>query len=568
MTSISATGLLKVGPPEQVSMRTSDGTRLDADIYRPQTGGPYPVLLQRQAYGRSIACTICYAHPSWYAAHGYIVVVQDIRGRGTSEGKFVLGANDISDGAEAVEWAAKLPGSTGEVGMYGFSYQAYNQLMAALGDSPSLKALAPAMFAWKLREDWAYENGAFRLGGALAWAIQIAAETARHAGDRAAYVELLGASRSVPYLEDVFCRPAIIEKHRDLSHYHRWLDTRPDDPYWTKASAGAHSAALKKRKLPILAIGGWFDSLLKGTLAGISELADADAGPLLSVIGPWTHFPWDRKVGPLDFGPEAARNMDELHVRWFDQWLKGKDNGFSQTQSHELYDMGARQWRKFSKWPDAKTGFFLEGGGRASIDLGDGSLAANAPAHDARYECLVQDPWRPAPAVGGSFGGPPGPTDRSGVDARGDVLTFTTAPFERPFTIVGDVQARLYAESDGPSFDLCCTLSRVTANGQSFVLCEGFRKVDHVDGLVEIPMRATCITLVPGESLRLSIAGAAFPAIPVNPGTGDDPTRTPSVKARITTTRILHGSKHPSQLILTQPDPPAQTPGAQSYFAK
>src|ERR1700710_1902096 len=123
-------GLLPVHAPQMRSMLTRDGLRLDADIYRPAIEGRYPVLLQRQAYGRRIACGICYAHPAWYAAHGYIVVVQDVRGRGTSEGVFRPGEHEIEDGADAVEWAARLEGSTGDVGMYGFSYQAYDQLLA------------------------------------------------------------------------------------------------------------------------------------------------------------------------------------------------------------------------------------------------------------------------------------------------------------------------------------------------------------------------------------------------------------------------------------------------------
>src|SRR5579859_3892411 len=123
--------MLPVKPVESAFMVTSDGVRLDADIYRPDDKESYPVLLMRQAYGRRIACTICYAHPAWYAAHGYVVVIQDIRGRGTSEGEFRVCEDDIRDGAETIEWASRLPGTTGVVGMYGFSYQGYNQLLAA-----------------------------------------------------------------------------------------------------------------------------------------------------------------------------------------------------------------------------------------------------------------------------------------------------------------------------------------------------------------------------------------------------------------------------------------------------
>jgi len=157
-------------------MQTRDGVRLDADVYRPDAVGEFPVLLMRQPYGRAIASTVVYAHPVWYAAHD-IVVIQDVRGRGTSEGTFQLFANEIEDGFDAVNWAAQLPGSDGQVGMYGFSYQGMTQLYAAVKNPPALKAIAPAMLAYDLYTDWAYEGGAFCLQANLGWAIQLAAET-------------------------------------------------------------------------------------------------------------------------------------------------------------------------------------------------------------------------------------------------------------------------------------------------------------------------------------------------------------------------------------------------------
>ena len=182
--------------PETASMRTRDGVRLDADVYRPESTGSFPVLLMRQPYGRQIASTICYAHPTWYAAQGYTVVIQDVRGRGTSEGAFRLFADDVADGEDTIAWASSLPGSSGAVGMYGFSYQGTNQLLAASSGAAALKALAPAMIGWDIGADWAYENDAFCLAAGLGWATQIGAETARLAGDREAFDVLFRFSRA------------------------------------------------------------------------------------------------------------------------------------------------------------------------------------------------------------------------------------------------------------------------------------------------------------------------------------------------------------------------------------
>ncbi len=161
----------------------------------------------------------------------------------------------------------------------------------------------------------------------------------------------------------------------------------------------------------------------------------------------------------------------------------------------------------------------------------------------ASTEFVVQDPWRPAPSVGGAFGSPPGPVDRSVVDLRGDVATYTTAPFETDFALAGAVRAVLYIESDTPSFDVNCVLSRVRRFRTAIPLCEGHARIDSVakDAPVIISMRATCATIKPGEALRLSIAGASFPAFPVNPGTGNDPTRATRAEALITTLAINCG---------------------------
>ncbi len=549
MTATSA-GLPVLGPRTE-SMRARDGVRLDADVYRPDAPGPWPVLLMRQPYGRAIASTVCYAHPAWYAAQGYVVVIQDVRGRGTSEGVFGALENDRADGADAVAWAAELEGSSGAVGMYGFSYQGVTQLLAAAEAGPALRALAPAMIGWNLADDWAYENGAFNLAANLGWAVQIAAESARLGGDAAAFDELHAYSRSIAFSAPNPARPALMERHRALSHYHRWLEEPADSAYWRAISPGASAGALLARGLPMLFIGGWFDSHLPGTLAGYKAMAPGGQARL--EVGPWTHFPWDRRVGGLDFGPDAIGAIDRLQVRWFDRWLKGVDNGVEREPPVSLFDMGARCWRRYSRWPDAPRRFHLASDGRAAVDGEAGRLTDAAPSAPG-VDHLVHDPWRPAPSVGGAFGAPSGPVDRAVIDARPDVLTFTTAPLGESLTLAGDASALLVIRCDAPSFDLACVLSRVVASGASFQLAEGYVSVPlgAPRDPVRVPLRATCATLAPGERLRLSIAGASFPAHPVNPGDGRRGEDAALIEARLITLGLVTGPGA-SHLIVSTP---------------
>jgi putative CocE/NonD family hydrolase len=533
--------------PETVSMRTRDGVRLDADVYRPDGSGPFPVLLMRMPYGRQIASTLCYAHPSWYADRGYIVVIQDVRGRGTSEGVFRLFADDVADGEDTVRWAAALQGSSGAVGMYGFSYQGTNQLLAASSGLAALKALAPAMIGWDIGSDWAYENNAFCLAAGLGWATQLGAETARLAGDEEAFCAFFRASGSSSFQSPIAARPDYIERFEKYTHYQAWLHNPPGSSYWHEISPALRARSLE---VPMLFVGGWYDSHLPGTIAAFRHFASGGPERTRIVIGPWTHFPWTRSIGGHDFGTDAMTDIDQLQVRWFDYWLKGKNMGLAAEPPVRLFDMGENTWHDFPTWPQKSATLFLSGSGRASIDEGNGKLGSE-PASREGTEFIVHDPWRPVPAVGGAYGTPPGPADRSVIDARPDVLTFTSEPALEPMALAGDVTAELWLVVDAPSFDVSCVVSRVSPNGGAMPLAQGYRLVKsgaNLNHAIQIPMRATCATIKLGERVRLSIAGASFPAYPVNPGTGKNPTAASASEARIITIGLRHGGRYASWL--------------------
>lgn len=534
-------------PPKIETMTLKDGTRLDADVYRPAVSGSYPVLLQRQAYSRRIACSICYAHPAWYASHGYIVVVQDVRGRGTSEGTFRPGETEIEDGAESVEWAARLDGANGDVAMYGFSYQAYNQLLAAAGDCPSLKALAPAMGPWNSAH-WAYENGALQMKHMIGWGIQITAEAARRAGDDDAFSALQAAGSNLPFDGPVAAMPKLLQKYRHYSHVMDWLETPVDSPYWDRISPATSVDAIRDRHLPMLFVGGWFDPFLPATVESFRALATSSEDTRL-IVGPWIHFPWTRKLSSIDFGPGAARNIDIDHIRFFDHVLKGLPSE-AEHRRIELFDIGLKTWRHYQALPANAQSLFLGGTGRASMDPQGGTLGPRQTP-DENGEHIVHDPWRPAPTVGGYYGVPPGPVDRRVADERGDVLTFTTEALEDAIEVVGEPEVELHVSCDRPSFDLSCILSLVTSEERVLQISSGYAHYRvATPGRYRLKLAATCATLQQGERLRLSVAAADYPAYPINPGTGEDPVSSPKTHAVVTTIAVWHGATRPSLLRL------------------
>ncbi len=538
-------------------MQTRDGIRLDADLYRPDAEGSFPVLLMRQPYGRSIASTVVYAHPRWYAAHGYIVVIQDVRGRGTSAGSFDLFANEVEDGFDTVEWAASLPGSTGQVGMYGFSYQGMTQIYAASQRPKGLTTICPAMLPYDVYTDMAYPGGAFRLQLNLGWAIQLETENARLRGDQAAYQALFNASRHLPFHDPIPARPHVIQQWAPHSYYQTWLDHPDPDPYWDRLSPKTY---VRDLDLPMLHIGGWFDAYMQGTFSLYQAIQAQSSQPQYLIVGPWCHLPWSRKVGELDLGPQAVSPIDQLQLRWFDQFLKGIDTGILNEDPIHLFELGSNRWRSFPEWPQPQPkAYVLISSGLAAISDQDGSLQLAATPDPGFPDILVHDPWRPVPSLGGHEAGPAGIFERSGIDGRSDVLTYTSDPLEQDLHVAGEVAVEIQVEADGKSFDLAVVLSRVQSDGKVYNLTQGYARIEsHIDQLdqhgserlTRIPLQPICVQFKPGESIRLSVSGSSFPAYPINPGTGATAGEAQGIDHQIITITVQTGGAQASRLWL------------------
>jgi uncharacterized protein len=519
------------------SMLTRDGVRLDADVYYPPEPGEFPVLLMRQPYGRAIASTVVYAHPRWYAAQGYIVVIQDVRGRGSSEGEFDLFAHEINDGFDTVNWAASLPHSTGEVGMYGFSYQGMTQLYAAAAQPIALKTLCPSMIGYDLYQDWAYEGGAFCYQLNLSWAIQLAAETARRQGNVEAYQALYTASRNPPLQDPVCPRSPLLEKYAPDSFYHDWLAHPEPDNYWAKLSPQAYMGNVD---LPMLHIGGWFDTYMRGTLRFYQEMTTRRS-PQALWVAPWAHLPWGRRVGAIDYGLEANNGIDRLQIRWFDHFLKGEDTGLLDEPLVHLFEMGSNEWRKFNKFPQGATkSYFLVTTGLAGMDEQQGKLV-ETPEDTLADDIWVHDPWRPVPAIGGHAVFPAGAGDRASTDCRSDVLTYQTAPLTTDLHIGGELSVSLQCTADTPSFDLCAVLSEVKTNGV-YNFSQGYQRVNSPQTNIAIAMQPTCICIPKGNAIRLSISAACFPAYAVNSGMGTSAVESRLIDAKVITLALKSGS--------------------------
>lgn len=532
---------------ETLSLKTRDGIRLDADVYRPISTESFPILLMRQPYGKKIASTVVYAHPIWYASHGYIVVIQDVRGRGTSQGKFDLFVNEIEDSFDTINWLSELQGSTGIIGMYGFSYQGMTQLYAASTQLKALKTVCPAMVAYDLYYDWAYENGAFCLQTNLGWAIQLSAETARLRRDHNTFHKLYKASRELPLSDPISAYPDLMKEFAPNSFYHDWINHPCPDDYWSNLSPNSF---INQLDLPMLHIGGWFDPYLRGNINLYNAMKTRSTYPQNIVIGPWGHIPWGSKLGNQNYTKSAYSFIDKYQIDWFDHFLKGKEIEHLYSQPISLFEMGSNQWKYSKNWENkAEKNYYIFSQGLANIREDDGQLI-NKIYNNKINDIIVHDPWRPVPSLGGHCSIPSGSFERSQLDTRFDILTYTSEKLTEDLSISGTPFIEMYCTSDTPSFDISVILSEVKPDGNVYNFSQGYSRINSDNLPIKISLQPTCIKINQGNCLRISISGACFPAYAMNTGTGKSPNKEQLIDAQVITIKVWSKPDQISKIVL------------------
>ena len=564
------------------AMPCADGTQLATRLWSPDPGGPagpgpWPVLLMRQPYGRAIASTPTYVHPRWYAERGFVVAVQDVRGRGDSQGEFGGFAQEAADGAAAVRWARRLPESNGRVGAYGFSYQGLTQLLIASEatnpgggsgsgsasdsgghpadaglDDPCPDCLVPAMAGCDERLHWASEGGAHWWATGLGWALQLAAEGCRRRGDGEGWRALRHSLASGAFLEEGL---ALLERFDPAGMGRGWFALDPaSEEGWRSHRIDPH---LLQR--PMLLVGGWHDPQLRGVLDLWQQARAAGGRPGL-LVGDWTHLNWQGGIDSLQLAffqrhllgsPTTAGGSFAVSVvgepRMPMAWAGALAGGTAlEAQPGGSWFQGGSEDPPPARWS-------LLSDGRAAVTTQEGRLHLSpAPAEDRERGgtvVLVHDPWRPLPARGGHLGLPPGSINRAELDQRSEVACFTSEPLACAACWAARPTLRLRAAADQPGFDLCLVLS-LLPEGSAEVrqLSTGFGRWLGSGALEnqlrEVALQPLAVALRPGDRLRLSMAPAAWPAIAVNPGDGSQPrgARGPGHRV-ITVTLELEGAE-------------------------
>ncbi len=590
-------GLGKVVVEQNIMIPAGDSVLLATDIYRPGIDGqpaeaPAPLLLQRTPYGKSSERFA--AQAMYFAEQGYVVALQDLRGRYSSGGAFTKYNHlEASDGAHTVEWLERLPYVDGRVAMWGTSYGAHTAADASKLNPEGLSALIINMGG--MANAWGHavrQGGAFELGRELTWAF-----------------------RQIPLeIEDPVVK-AHFEREQADDWYHAWpfrrglspLSIAPNfenyvleeyahgdyDEYWKAIGINWEEYYDQTADVPMVHVGGWYDIFLPGTIRNFQELSRRQSTPKWLIIGPWTHSGNERTyAGDVDFGPAAA--IPDFHsgfqVRWFDYLLKGKKAEGIPDKPVQLFVMGTGDGSKNEAGRLNHGGYWLEAGGWPLPDArpdtfyfhADGSLSTLPPAKGPSSTTFTFDPGHPVPTIGGNVSArvKDGAYDQRErpdfigsrppylpLRARSDVVVFQTEPLEEDLQVIGPIIVRLYVSSTAKDTDFTVKLLDVYPPSEDFpsgfdmnltdaIVRMSYRNGRHTRDLIT-PGKVYELTIDPfptanvfkkGHRIRIDISSSNFPRWDVNPNTGE-PFESSRRKVKADNT-VYHSRERPSQVVL------------------
>lgn len=562
-----------------VPMRTRDGVTLYSDVYRPDAPGRFPVLVVRTPYDKSVDMAL--TEKDYFPPRGYVVVVQDTRGRFRSEGGFYPFIHEAEDGYDTIEWAASLPWSDGNVGTVGQSYLGLVQYLAAPQRPAHLRAMSPVSGPVTYFEDCVYRRGVFELGWMLAYFTSMARNTLERKGLYEQQRATLDSYVSHPHIPMSPFKKEVY-RHLPLRDWgERLKDGAPyfadllkhwtNGPYWYATDLRRQFAHIKT---PMLHVGSWYDVFQYDTLTMFTGLRDqamtleARRNQKL-IMGPWGHLvpyaaPTSKGTGEIDFGPEALIELHDIQLRWFDYFLKGVESGVLEEAPIRLFVMGENRWRDENEWPLARTQYtkvYLHSGGSANSVRGTGRLSFVVPGEE-QPDRYTYDPNDPVPTRGGStLGIALGVFDQSKIEERTDVLVYTSDVLTADMEVTGPIILKLFAASSALDTDFTAKLVDVRPDSYAQNLAEGVMRARFRESLstptlitpekvyeYAVDLWATSHVFTAGHRVRLEVSSSNFPRYDRNPNTGHD--FGVDAELRVARQTIFHDNRYPSHLLL------------------
>lgn len=582
---------------QKVMMPMRDGIRLCTDIYRPKTDQPVPVIFSRTPYNFNLWVDGKLNKRQLQRAmeavkRGYAYVVQNERGRYFSEGEWDILGVPLTDGADAFSWMASQSWCNGKIGTFGCSSTAEWQMAVAALDHPAHAAMVPQGYGAGVgRVGDYYEQGNWYRGGAqqmlfTSWLYWVQNGRVRPMFPKdATQEELIRMSRFfdlVPDAPDVDWKTAfahlpvedIIENvEGPVGIYKDMIRRKPNDPAWYEGGLYHDDMPFG---VPSFWFTSWYDVSISPNLALFNHVRkDEKVGDdQYLVIAPVLHCAYTRAtentiVGERSVG-DARLHYDDLIYGWFDYWLKGDETKDpAQMPRVRYYTMGSNEWQTADTWPPASaemTAYYLHSGGKANSLFGDGQLSTEKPGKNNAPDAFTYDPLNPVPSVGGNVcctGGAidGGSFDQQELEARNDILVYTTPPLQEGVEVSGFIETTLYVASDAKDTDFTIKLVDVYPDGRAYNLDETIQRARYREGYdkevfmeegevykLELTPMSTSNYFEKGHRIRIEISSSNFPRFERNLNTGgDNYNETEAVKAR---NQVYHNAQYPSQVRL------------------
>jgi len=589
---------------------TRDDVRLSTDLYLPESlDGPLPTILIRTPYNKRgwREGQLQHIQIEALVGAGYAVAVQDVRGKFESEGRFAPTFKDDVDAYDTVDWIIAQDWSNGRVGRYGCSYLGENQVTAAPLRHPAVRALVPQASGGALGNvDGRYRYFGIKNGGVNE--LIMSTGWFRGAGsaihyvpafrmDREAFLEIADLFNPAPSIPDAdtweLARhlPSVEimdEAGVAPSAFEDSFLSEVTDPYWEQFPYLSEGDQIDT---PALFDNGWYDYGVAETLHQFNyfkenAVSEEAAENQFAIISPMTHCGHffnteNTTVGDRELG-DSRYNYMQLYIDWFDHWLKDVDNGVTDLPSLQYYVMGREEWRGAEAWPLPETQFtpyYLHADQSANGLAAEGRLSTEPPSAGAEASTFVYDPLDPVPSRGGPLCctgteiPPEGAFDQADIQAREDILVFTTPPFSEGLEVTGPLKAVLYVSSDAVDTDFTARITDVYPDGRAFNIQEGVIRARYRDGFeqpvfmeegevyrVNVDIQATSNFFRPGHRLRLEISSSSWPRWERNLNTGGVVSLEAAEDAIVATNTIHHGPEHASYVLL--PVIPAAEEGA------
>ena len=531
----------KVKTERRVRMTTRDGVKLMADVSRPEGDGKFPTVLVRTPYGRAASLL----SENWLASRGYVVMSQDVRGRGGSDGEWDPLVHERKDGKDTLDWIVSQPWSDGKVGMIGGSYLGYVQWAAATTHHPALKCIIPQVSPPQPDSNFPWDHGSFMLLSDLWWC--------RVVKDRSSTTA--GAFEKLTNLDTLMTLPltSVDDKFfgENIPFFDKWL-RRPTLKDWGDVFSTAEVANVK---IPALHISGIWDGDGIGTAIHWGARGSQRPNDML-VFGPWTHlFNSSHKFGDQEYGNHGILELEPLYLRFFDKWLKGKDVKLESQPRVRFFVTGSNKWIDSSSWPipDARPMSWS-----LSPNSKFGDLTQTPKVGKASYNYDPNKPEFKLKQVDINVTGDT--TVVSLNDSNGTGLVYRTTPFDSATTLAGPMSVEMFVSSTAKDATFVVTVFDIDTKGVArFIGLPGTHRATYVDGAFKplVPGKPVKVKVQPwwfahqfakGHRMAIVVNSDAYPRFARNPGTGEpDWKATRLIKARHT---VWSGPKHPSRVHL------------------